>query len=85
MPASVIVAHGLSCSTACGIFPDEESNPCLVDWQADSQPLDHEECPVIFFLLIFRNSFYVMNTNCLVYIKGNKVQEIPHGSVMLPL
>ena len=25
---SVIVAHGPSCSTACGIFPDQGSNPC---------------------------------------------------------
>ena len=25
---SVAVAHGLSCSAACGIFPDQGSNPC---------------------------------------------------------
>ena len=25
---SVIVAHGPSCSAACGIFPDQASNPC---------------------------------------------------------
>ena len=25
---SVIVAHGPSCSAACGIFPDQGSNPC---------------------------------------------------------
>ena len=25
---SALVAHGLSCSTACGIFPDQGSNPC---------------------------------------------------------
>ena len=25
---SVVVAHGPSCSTACGIFPDQGSNPC---------------------------------------------------------
>ena len=25
---SVIVAHGPSCSLACGIFPDQGSNPC---------------------------------------------------------
>ena len=24
---SVVVAHGLSCSTTCGIFPDQGSNP----------------------------------------------------------
>ena len=34
----VIVAHGPSCSEACGIFPDQESNTCLLHWQADSLP-----------------------------------------------
>ena len=34
--ASVVVAHWLSCSMACGIFPDQGSNPCLLHWQADS-------------------------------------------------
>ena len=26
----------LSCSAACGIFPDQGSNPCPLHWQADS-------------------------------------------------
>ena len=34
--ASVVVAHGLSCSAACGIFPDQGSNLCPLHWQADS-------------------------------------------------
>ena len=34
--ASVVVAHGLSCSAACGIFPDQGSNPCPLHWQAYS-------------------------------------------------
>ena len=34
--ASVTVAHGLSCSMACGIFPDQGSNPYPLRWQADS-------------------------------------------------
>ena len=33
---SVVVAHGLSCSIACGIFPDQGSKPCPLNWQADS-------------------------------------------------
>ena len=33
---SVVVAHGLSCSAACGIFPDQGLNPCPLHWQADS-------------------------------------------------
>ena len=43
---SVIVAHGPSCSAACGILPDQVSNPCPVHWQADSQPLRHEGSPL---------------------------------------
>ena len=33
---SIIVAYGLSCSAACGIFLDQEQNPCLLHWQTDS-------------------------------------------------
>ena len=33
---SVAVAQGLSCSAACGIFPDQGSNLCTLHWQADS-------------------------------------------------
>ena len=39
---SVVVAHGPSRSAACGIFPDQGSNPCPLHWQADSQPLCHQ-------------------------------------------
>ena len=42
---SVIVAHWPSCSAACGIFPDQGSNPCFLHWQADSQPLRHQGRP----------------------------------------
>ena len=42
---SVVVAHGPNCSVACGIFPDQGSNPCLLHWQADSQPLHHQGSP----------------------------------------
>ena len=43
---SVIVAHGPTCSAACGIFPDQGSNPCPLHWQADSQPLCHQGSPL---------------------------------------
>ena len=48
---SVIVAHGPSCSAACGIFPDQGSNPCPLHWQADSQPLRHQGSPRKPFLI----------------------------------
>ena len=50
---SVIVAHGPSCSAACGIFPDQGLNPCPLHWQADSQPLHTREAPFSFFKFLF--------------------------------
>ena len=43
---SVVVAHGPSCSAACGIFRDQGSNPDPLHWQADSQPLRHRGRPL---------------------------------------
>ena len=34
--ASVVVAHGLRCSAACGIFLDQGLNLCPLHWQMDS-------------------------------------------------
>ena len=48
---SVVVAHGLSCPVACGVFLDQESNPCPLHWQADLQPLDHQGNPERAFLI----------------------------------
>ena len=36
---SVVVAHGLGCSEACGIFLEQGLNPPPVRRQADSYPL----------------------------------------------
>ena len=53
---SVVVAHGPSRSAACGILPDQGSNPCPLHWQADSQPLRHQGSPVIaIFILLFQH------------------------------
>ena len=50
---SVVVAHGPSRSAACGIFPDQDSNPCPLHWQADSQPLRHQGSPARNFISRF--------------------------------
>ena len=44
-PGSIVVAHGLSCSTVCGIFPDQRLKSCLLHWQMDSLPLSHQGSP----------------------------------------
>ena len=61
---SVVVAHGPSCSAACGIFPNQGSNPCPLHWQADSQPLRHQGSPytVFWFLWSFQLAFFFLLT-----------------------
>ena len=62
---SVVVAHGCSCSAACGIFPDQGSNPCPLHWQADSQPLRHQGSPTCIldpFPLIAGIVFYALSS-----------------------
>ena len=46
----MFMAHGLSCSVTCGIFPDQDSNLCLLHWQADCLLLSHQGCPNVIFL-----------------------------------
>ena len=52
--ASVVVARGLSCSVACGIFPGQGSNPCPLHWQADFKDLAliSSIFPIIFLVSI---------------------------------
>ena len=45
---SIVAAHGLICAAAHGTFPDQELNPCLLHWQADSLPKSHQGSPVAF-------------------------------------
>ena len=40
---SVLAAYRLSCSAACGIFPDQGLNLCTLPWQVGSYPLDPRE------------------------------------------
>ena len=49
--STVVVAHGLSCSTAGGIFLDQGSDSCLLHWHADSLPLSYEGSPTNVFLI----------------------------------
>ena len=56
------MAHGLSCSAACGVFPDQELNTlagglstltvaCLLPWQVGSLPLSQPGSPLLLFLI----------------------------------
>ena len=72
---SVIVAHGPSCSAACGIFPDQGSNPCPRHWQADSQPLRHQGSPL--FLVFLRSLHTVLHSGYIIYIPTNSSRGFP--------
>ena len=65
---SVVVARGLSCSAACGIFPDQGSNPCPLHWQVDSQPLHHQGSPT-WGNLKFRRAAYMFIYGCCYFLK----------------
>ena len=56
------MAHGLSCSMACGTFPDKGSNPCPLNWQADSS-LCHQGSPYSHLFLTdhYKNRKYAVN------------------------
>ena len=65
---SVVVARGLSCSVACGIFPDQGSNPCPLHRQADSEPLRHQGSPLfhaITFLPLLLPSIFIFTYVCM--------------------
>ena len=49
---SLVLAHWLSCFTACGIFPDWGLNPRLLHWQADSLSLSQQRSPKMSVILI---------------------------------
>ena len=46
---SAVVAHQPSCSAACGILPDQGSNPHPLHWQEDSYLLTY----LLIYLFIF--------------------------------
>jgi len=51
---SAVAALELSCSMACGTFPDRGLNPCTLRCQTDSLSLSHQEAPapIMIFLAI---------------------------------
>ena len=76
---SVTMAHGPSCSTACGILPDQGSNPCPLHWQADSPPLRHQGSPVPYILNNF-SKLYNVSVTCIfkltIYARNKSTMNI---------
>ena len=81
---SVIAAHGLNCSWACGIFPDQGSNPRLLQWQADSLLLGHQGSPSDLSLTNFgiKNSLNIQTSfpQCCLESQGVGTREVQAGT-----
>ena len=60
--ASVVVAHRLTHSLACGVFLDQGSKLCPLHWQAYSYPLHHQGSPQPLFLFSFTSPVAPFNT-----------------------
>ena len=87
---SVIVAHGPSCSAACGIFPDQGSNLCPLHSQADSQPLHHQGSPDYSYyswrVALRLYVGYIIRTNFLFSVKDislNKFAQVKNLDVFI--
>ena len=88
---SVVVAHGPSCSAACGIFPDQGSNLCPLHWQANSQPLHHQgslgykffislvriipRCFILFDTIVNGIVFLIFLSDILLLVYRNKLKS----------
>ena len=60
------------CSVACGISPDQRSNPCLLHWQADSLPLSHQGSPYLYH-------FYRFHIYALIYCICFSLSDLLHS------
>ena len=79
---SVVVAHGPSCSAACGIFPDQGSNPCSLHWQADSQPLHHQGSPTLSLILLLM-VYFILLYYLFIYLAAPGLSCSTRGSLLL--
>ena len=88
---SAIVVHRPSRSAACGIFPDQGSNPCPLHWQADSQPLRHQGSPNMSKFDLMTSIppqsclFSSENCNALLWNKRNQVSSSTPTSDLAPI
>ena len=69
---SIVVRHGLSCSEACEIFPDQGSNLCLLHWQVDSLPLSHQGSPWTWYFKKFSTKLWFYKFLQLSYLPSSQ-------------
>ena len=72
---------------ACGIFPDQGSNPCSLCWEADSYPLCHREVPKA--LILWHSTFFMIQLSTSMHNYWKKelrdiILCIPLGGIRTP-
>ena len=80
---SEVVAHGLSCSLACGIFPGQGLNLCPLSWQVDSYPQGSPKTASLESFLMFLCSYLLRVTSSKVETRklpfpGSFVAKVRH-------
>ena len=55
---SAVAGHGLSCSMVCGIFLDQGSNLCLLQWLVDSLPWATKEALATCFKVFYGQALH---------------------------
>ena len=74
--SSIVVVDRLSCPAACGIFPDQGLNSCLLYWLADSLPLSHQGSPFC-SLLTSLAAFSQSSTKISLHLSNLQILEYP--------
>ena len=75
---SAPMAHGPSCSAACGIFPDWGTNSCPLHRQADSKPLRHQGSPPAYNLSCPNNSALYPIPHLAAHVSFQPPEYWPH-------
>ena len=58
------ILERVATSLSRGIFPNEVSNPCLLNWQVDSLPLNHQGSPLLIMEVL---SIHWIKILCQIY------------------
>ena len=74
---SVVVAQGLSCSTAHGLFPNQGSNPYLLLGQAESLSLSHQgSLRGQFLIRLVPNNYHFTLLHVKYFLRNGRISQL---------